>query len=623
MKKKLSLTELHQVVSLLEEISSLPSDEREARIRKIQSENKIVGDELVALNSKTEYLNTFLEAPPLSAVEDIEAQHRFREGDTLGEYQIRKTLGKGGFATVYLAHHVPLSREVALKVSKDLGREAVTLAQLEHDHIVRIFSETSDSKEGLRWIGMQYIPGLSLESLMEKIHRKNFSGHSILLALDALEASETSFDPIQAEMRKTFSGLDAVDSVLWIGCKLAEALAYAHSRGILHLDVKPSNVLLNQYARPYLADFNISLDQQLDANVNLKQFGGTLKYMAPEQQSVFHQTDRIAAIEQIDHRADIFSLGMMLKELLGDSPLDHKTNAVLEAATKTDPQMRFQTTQDFLEHLKACMEIRAIEKRMPEKGRFFPFVAQHPLLAITLGGAIPQLVACTVAIAYNMSRIVNHLTPTQRSFFIWLNQVITPAFFSFVAIGWFFLCRGLLTYQKNPMNYFFQTENTAMLRSRAINLPFWGAAVTVICWLSTCILFPILIHFMAGSLATETILHFCFSFLLSSLIALSYTFLWQLYLTLRVLYPKFLMNAVRVKETSGKDLRQMGTWLKICLALILLIPNLAASILLITGMEGTSFRVFSVGLICFGIFGLLFALSIGQRIVKMVLAFTR
>jgi tetratricopeptide (TPR) repeat protein len=116
--------------------------------------------------------------------------------------------------------------------------------------------------------------------------------------------------PLPAPARRTDRGT-YVDAVIRIGGQLADALAFTHSQGICHRDLKPSNVLLAADGRPMLLDFNLSSDQQRPHSA----LGGTLPYMAPEQ---LEATDPATAAEAalVDARSDVFSLGVILHELL-------------------------------------------------------------------------------------------------------------------------------------------------------------------------------------------------------------------------------------------------------------------------------------------------------------------
>ena len=113
-----------------------------------------------------------------------------------------------------------------------------------------------------------------------------------------------------------------VQAVCWIGACLADALQYAHGRGLVHLDIKPSNVLLAGDGQPMLLDFHLAHEVVLPDRVTCDRLGGTPGYMSPEQEQA------MAAIRQrrpvpaaVDGRSDIYSLGLLLYELLGGPPL--------------------------------------------------------------------------------------------------------------------------------------------------------------------------------------------------------------------------------------------------------------------------------------------------------------
>src|SRR4029079_10685491 len=106
------------------------------------------------------------------------------------------------------------------------------------------------------------------------------SGSAILAALDATRRGEAGFDPASLRDRDALGGDDFAQAVCRLGARLAEALAFAHARGVLHCDIKPGNILLTPYGRPMLADFNVAFDRtRCEADAC---YGGTLAYMAPE-----------------------------------------------------------------------------------------------------------------------------------------------------------------------------------------------------------------------------------------------------------------------------------------------------------------------------------------------------
>lgn len=208
-----------------------------------------------------------------------------------GRFSLETELGRGGMGIVYLARDVLLERPVAIKLlAPALGRredmrhrflrEARIAAQCFHPHIVPIH-EVAESGD-LAWFVMGYVPG---ETLADRLRRAG---------------------PLPA------------DTIRRIGREIGWALAYAHERGVVHRDVKPENILLEQgTGRALIADFGIAWhDPGADAAAARASSGavmGTLRYMAPEQ----------ARGEVIDGRADLYALGVTLHvAATGQHPFD-------------------------------------------------------------------------------------------------------------------------------------------------------------------------------------------------------------------------------------------------------------------------------------------------------------
>jgi Tol biopolymer transport system component/tRNA A-37 threonylcarbamoyl transferase component Bud32 len=200
-------------------------------------------------------------------------------------YRIDRELGKGGMATVYLAHDLKHDREVAIKVMHpQLGaamgperfqREIRVAAKLQHPHIVTVHD--SGEAAGLLWYSMPYVAG---ESLRDRLARDKQL-------------------PINEALR--------------IAGEISDALSYAHSRGVVHRDIKPENILL-EGGHAVVTDFGIAKATDLASADSLTGTGvilGTPHYMSPEQ----------AAGEQtLDGRSDVYSLGCVLYEMLAGQP---------------------------------------------------------------------------------------------------------------------------------------------------------------------------------------------------------------------------------------------------------------------------------------------------------------
>ncbi len=200
-------------------------------------------------------------------------------------YRIERELGQGGMATVYLANDLKHQRNVAIKVLKPelaavLGaerfvHEITTTASLQHPHILPLFD--SGTADGFLYYVMPYIEG---ETLRDKLNRETQLG---------------------------------IEEAVRLTTEVADALDYAHRRGVIHRDIKPENILLHD-GRPMVADFGIALAVSAAAGGRMTETGlslGTPHYMSPEQAT---------AEKDLTARSDIYSLGSVLYEMLTGNP---------------------------------------------------------------------------------------------------------------------------------------------------------------------------------------------------------------------------------------------------------------------------------------------------------------
>lgn len=276
-------------------------------------------------------------------------------GDHLGDYKIIREVGRGGMGIVYEARQESLGRQVALKVlparrfrsERELHRfrrEAQAVARLHHSHIVEIYGV--GEQDGVHYFAMRYVTGRGLERVIADLRER------LGLVDDAAETSVLK-EPQQARhgslssihtsssllLSRALTSLpDSIDSTTAssrfraaarIGIQVAEALQYAHERGIQHRDVKPSNLLIDRHEVVWLSDFGLAkLDLDAVDITESDDLIGTLKYMPPE-----------ALTGKIDHRSDIYSLGLTLYELVTLRPaLDGSDRAQLLEQVK-DPQV--------------------------------------------------------------------------------------------------------------------------------------------------------------------------------------------------------------------------------------------------------------------------------------------
>ncbi|HKD16580.1 MAG TPA: serine/threonine-protein kinase, partial [Thermoanaerobaculia bacterium] len=274
----------------------------------------------------------------------------------LGRYEVLNELGKGAMGVVYLAKDPVIGRLVAVKTIRTsqgddddsesrefrerFVREAQTAGILSHPNIVTIHDIGEDAESRTSFIAMEYIEGRNLKSLMAD--------------------------------KKKFSWDEVADLVALI----AEALDYAHRKGIIHRDIKPANIILTTDGKVKITDFGIA--KVASSNLTTTgQFLGTPNYMSPEQVSG----------APVDGRSDIFSLGVVLYELLtnrkpfqgdnltaisykivhedftppGDLAPDvpHDFNPIVARAMAKDPWNRYQRGKDMalaLYQLKAHLE---------------------------------------------------------------------------------------------------------------------------------------------------------------------------------------------------------------------------------------------------------------------------
>jgi serine/threonine protein kinase len=206
-------------------------------------------------------------------------------GDEIGPYLLRRELGRGSFARVFLAEQVNLeNRLVVVKVATRPTREPWLLARVRHTHIVEIFSHALVGDDDLHLICMQFWGGATLADVLDARRGRGVTGRDLLAQLDSVAATEFPVDQAARPAREILAGSTYNQAIAWIGARLAEALDYAFSRGVVHGDVKPSNILLSADGNPRLLDFNLSRDSSgLGPTSHARDLGGTLAYMAPER----------------------------------------------------------------------------------------------------------------------------------------------------------------------------------------------------------------------------------------------------------------------------------------------------------------------------------------------------
>jgi serine/threonine protein kinase len=398
-----------ELAGIFENILQMPLEERETFLREMEKENPTLHTELDSLLKSHEKSESILDDPlPSSLVNAWLKTTPLPVKEQYGDFWIEEEIGRGAFAIVYKAHQLSLSRSVALKVTPNIGREAKTLAALEHTEIVKVHSEFVDQEKNIRIICMQFVDGESLDKLIGASWSRRF------------------------ELLKNY---DEAEARLKLMILLADALGFAHSKGIIHLDVKPANILINAYGHPFLADFNVSFTE---THLLL---GGTSGYMAPEHEACLDDPSK-ENTKMLSPSCDIFSFGVVLKEVFSPLPeLKQYTEEIIEKCLQKDPKNRFLNGETLKKSLIGALELYQIHKNLPKETKILKFFRNHFSLALVLAIFVPQFVGSTVNIGYNSWRIISELTATQKQQFanlcVYYNLVVYPLVFYILAKTFF------------------------------------------------------------------------------------------------------------------------------------------------------------------------------------------
>ena len=335
----------------------------------------------------------------------------------IGRYKIQGELGRGAMGIVYKAEDPNLDRMVALKTiildadaegakeyKKRFMLEAKAAGKLNHPSIVTTFDYGEE--DGLAYLAMELLEGTDLRTRLQKE------------AIPAAEAVE-------------------------IARQVADGLAYAHARGVVHRDIKPGNIMLNGGGQAKLMDFGLARMRMADHKTSTGMVLGTPRYMSPEQISGL----------PVDQRSDIFSLGIVLYEMLTGSRLYSGENIeqvqhsitqtehvpptrvvpglpamidfVVARALKRDPAVRYQDAYELAADLETCLaELRgqgAVTEPSGDKSRTVKMEAGKavdapPARAIAIDTRLPisRLLDSTAAVKRIKSASSEELTRLPR-----------------------------------------------------------------------------------------------------------------------------------------------------------------------------------------------------------------
>jgi serine/threonine protein kinase len=291
----MGVDQMKSAEAIFEELADLPPDDRDTRLTERCGGSEQLRDFVKKLLAEHDRgLGEFMQSPPVDVVEpDLEPM------DRVGSYRLVERLGEGGFGEVHLAEQTePIRRTVALKIVK-LGMdtkqvvarfeaERQALALMDHPHIARVF-EAGATEHGRPYFAMEHVPGIPITDYCDK-HRLG------------------------------------VEQRLDLFLHVCDAIQHAHQKGVIHRDLKPSNILIERFGEehvPKVIDFGIAkaMGFSLTERTPVTEQGqliGTPEYMSPEQ--------AVMSALNVDTRADIYALGVVLYELLaGRPPFDPRT----------------------------------------------------------------------------------------------------------------------------------------------------------------------------------------------------------------------------------------------------------------------------------------------------------
>ncbi len=552
-----------------------------------------------------------------TALFTAEVAEEIAVGEQFDDFDLLATLGRGAFAKVYLARQRSMQRTVALKISADQGDEPQTLAQLDHDGIVRVFDQRVIPEQKLRLLYMQHVPGGTLHSVHQSVAGRPVEsriGRDILDSIDeSLEQCGQS-PPADSPFRLRLLHSSWPEAVCLIGSRLAEALDYAHRQDVLHRDIKPANVLLDADGTPKLADFNVSFSSKVEGATPAAFFGGSLVYMSLEQIEASNPREERSP-DSIDGRSDIYSLGVLLWEMLtGERPfgddavseswavtLDRMAEQrrrgvsravadrlplglgeVLRKSLEPDVQQRYQSAAEFGRQLELCLQPHT--KRLLESPRYgWKRVAcRYPILIILMAVFVPNIFAGIFNYFYNENEIILRLDNAGahgvfETVQTVINAIAFPAGFMVAVVLAWPIAQGLKRWRDEE---FLGKHELQQLRKKSLNISLQVAAVSLAEWLIAGIAYPLAIGLATDALTPALFIHFLVSLLLCGLIATAYPFLGVTFVAARAFYPAFF----RLDSIGSEDLPALvrfGRRTIFFLALAAAVPLLALTALIL------------------------------------------
>lgn len=527
------------------------------------------------VNESEDYHSTMIARP--SARVALEA---INPGDRVGDFDLLTMIGEGAFARVYLARQRSMQRLVAVKISYNHGTEPETLAQLDHEYIVRIFDQRLIAEDELKLLYMQYLPGGTLLDVLNRLrstpaHAR--SGQVLLDAIDGVLEDKGEIRPADSAVRARIAAMTWPETIAWLGRRLADALGHAAGRGVLHRDIKPANVLLSADGIPKLADFNVSFSRQIRGTSPLAYFGGSLAYMSPEQLEACHP-GLPGTAGDLDTRSDIYALAVMLWALLtGRVPFADEESAgmsetslgrmlelrrrpidplylsdvpsdcpaalrqVLLTCLSPDRESRYGSGSELALQLDLCLDARARDLVYPPENSWRARLSRHPvpiLWLIALAGAGPAL---TYLYGQTWQFGRGHLSgATVHSELIEASNAFHLIAWPLAIVSWAYLCRHLIAVPRGlRAGRRYDEATLARVRSRTLFWADFNVTFTLMFWMIGAGVWVTMLGAIGGR-PPRLLAHAAMLVLVCGAIAVSYMFFLQTFYIVRCVYPIYL-----------------------------------------------------------------------------------
>ena len=610
----------------------------EYHIRRMAGEHVSIGDYLDRFPRQADALRRLIEAESESATTTLYSKAtlaQFSVGEQVGDFDLLAKLGKGAFATVFLARQRSLQRLVALKVSANTGSEPQTLARMDHPNIGHVYDQVVIPEKNCRLLYMKYVPGGTLQDVIQfsqQFPPRQRDGSTLVRAVDQSLDKRGETAPQISSLRMQWLESKWARTVCDLGIMMADALEYAHSQGVLHRDLKPANILLTAEGAPQLVDFNVSFCSKLDGASPAAFFGGSLAYMSPEQmQACDPNNDRQP--DSLTVATDVYSLGIVLWELyFGVRPFEDQSlggswsgtldtmfqrrleppQPVAEMMQRSDPQR-----DSLLEVLRACMQSDPAEripsaerlkhelqlssnlaaKRIlrPKQKSLLGFAQRHPHVSTLMVLLIPNLIAGGLNLVYNVYYIVNVLCPEEPLALSFaqgrfqliqgiINCIAFPVGIMLIYLGLRPIASALKTIQNGGK---IDGRTLKDLRHRTLRFGSYVVAVLVSIWCVAGILYPFAMHLSGVLLTTYDCLHLLGSLVICGIMGNAYPYVAQTYLSLRAFYPNLIDEDDETHLDDIQPLKKLSVHTYVLLVLSIMLPMLTVMLMVGLDLGGT------------------------------------